>query len=582
MSDRWLNDSLDNVTRSTLPTLASRLAIGVLSGAAALVSLGWRVGSTWLCANAIAEIATWFASGPQRRHPTQTEAQRLIYLTAILWMNLVWAALAILFWMTGDPALRVGAMALLACQILHASLFNARSNALLTIVGGIPAICLVGLPLASMRGLGPFGYIAVAATAMMVGYLAHAALISRRNAQALEASRQAALDANEAKSRFLALMSHELRTPMTGVLGMAHALGAQPLSQVQQAQVDILVKSGELLLAQLNDILDLSKIEAGKLELESAPFDPAAVVETTVGLWRENAGAKGLDLGFTVRSGFEAASWVSGDAARLRQIVGNLIGNAVKFTDAGGIKVALEIRPQDAGQAGLVLSVADSGIGMSPEQLERLFTPFTQADRSIAGRFGGTGLGLSICRQLVVAMGGTLSVESLPGVGSTFTVRLGLPVAEAAEHPVDVGSAEPAPDLDGLEVLVVDDNAINRTVVATLLEPLGCRVSTAEDGERAIDHLARHRSDLVLLDIHMPGLSGVETLEIIRRRGLTAASTPIIALTADAMKEQVDGLMAAGFSGVESKPVNVARLVGLMAELVDQAAESGPIGLAAR
>lgn len=575
MSDRWLNETLDGVTRSTLPTLATRLAIGALSGAAAIASLGWRVGAAWLCANAVAEIATWFASGPQRRRPTQTTAQRLIYLAAILWMNLVWAALAVLFWTTGDPALRVSAMALLACQILHASLFNARSNALLAIVGGIPALCLVGLPLASMRGLGPFSYIAAAATAMMVGYLAHAALVSRRNAQALEASRQAALDANGAKSRFLALMSHELRTPMTGVLGMAHALAAQPLSDVQRDQVDVLVKSGELLLAQLNDILDLSKIEAGKLELDSAPFDPATVIEAAVGLWRESAGAKGLDLSFVVSSAFEAAPWVSGDAARLRQVVGNLIGNAVKFTDAGGIKVELEILPQDAGQAGLVLSVADSGIGMSPEQIERLFTPFTQADRSIAGRFGGTGLGLSICRQLVVAMGGTLSVESRPGAGSTFTVRLVLPLAEASE-PSLAHSDDPEADLSGLEVLVVDDNAINRTVVATLLEPFGCRVSTAEDGEQAIAFLGSHPADLVLLDIHMPGLSGVETLEIIRRRGLIPPSTPVIALTADAMKEQVDGLMAAGFSDVESKPVNVARLVGLMAELMDQADEEHP------
>jgi signal transduction histidine kinase/AmiR/NasT family two-component response regulator len=575
MSDRWLNQSLDGITRKTLATLGSRLLVGVSAALLAVYCLGWSIAAVWMTANVIAELATWFASGPQRRGAQQTNRQRVRYLVAIVWMNAVWASLAILFWQSGDAALRLCALALLACQMLHASIFNAQSNALLAIVGGTPAVTLVVLSALAVAGSGRFGPVFAVTAILMTAYIAHAAFVNRRNVQAVEASQAAALAANRAKSEFLALMSHELRTPMTGVMGMAHALAAHPLPAAQQRQVEVLISSGETLLTLLNDILDLSKIEAGKLELECAPFDPAASACRVRDLWRDAAEAKGLTLECATDA--EDELWIAGDDTRYQQIISNLVGNALKFTESGGVKIALSAQRTPNGDAELRLSVSDSGIGMSDEQMARLFHPFSQGDASVMRRFGGTGLGLSICRQLAAAMGGEITVSSRPDAGATFTLRLCAPVA-APPQPAVILAATSDRDLQGLRVLFVDDNEVNRLVGSTLLQPFGCVVDVAEDGVIAIERLAHFAADIVLLDIHMPRLGGVETLAAIRAQRLVADEAPIIALTADVLPDQVARLLAAGFDGVEAKPINPLRLIAcIAAALAARSASSGPV-----
>jgi two-component system, sensor histidine kinase len=559
----WLNESLDVVSRKTLPTLAARLAVGVVAGLMTIAYLGWRPGVVWSAANLTAETWTWFSSGPQRLHPHQSRRQRIWYLASIVWMNCVWSSLAIWFWMHGEPSLRICAVCLLACQMLHASIFNAQSNALVLAVGGIPAASLIGLCALDGGDLGRFRLMVAAAAVLMIAYLAKAASVSRANARALEASMAEAIAANQAKSEFLALMSHELRTPMTGVLGMASALATQPMPPDQKQQVEVLVKSGNALLTLVNDILDLSKVEAGKLDLEAEPFDLALCVAAVDDLWREAAKAKGL--AFECRIDAEDARWVVGDETRLRQVMTNLVSNALKFTQAGRVALAVALGPAGAdGRADLSIAVSDTGIGMSDAEQARLFRPFTQADASVTRRFGGTGLGLSICRRLVTAMGGDISVSSAPGEGSTFRVSVALAVASA---PPEAERADDVIDLQGLRVLFADDNEVNRLVGKTLLGAFGCEVATVDDGDAAVAYLAGAAVDVVLLDIHMPRVGGFEALARIRANGLVGRDVPVIALTADVLPQQVLRLKAAGFDGVESKPIDAMRLAQLIGAL---------------
>jgi CheY-like chemotaxis protein/anti-sigma regulatory factor (Ser/Thr protein kinase) len=308
----------------------------------------------------------------------------------------------------------------------------------------------------------------------------------------------------------------------------------------------------------LNDILDLSKIEAGKLELDVAPFDLRDLVDHVGVMWSETAREKGLALNLEIDP--STPDWVLGDVARVRQILLNLISNAVKFTDHGGVTVRV------ASVAGrIVLSVSDTGVGMTAEQRARLFSPFTQGDRSIARRFGGTGLGLTICRHLADLMGGEVAVESAPGEGSTFTVALPLP---AAENPTPSAPEESdGLDFAGVRVLVVDDNTVNQLVARAVLEAAGVSVLTADDGQAALDRLNAEPFDLILMDVHMPVMDGIEAVRRIRAGEAGRADMPIVALTADAMVGDAERLMAQGFDDAHPKPIRPGELLMAVARL---------------
>ncbi|MFZ5441427.1 MAG: ATP-binding protein [Myxococcota bacterium] len=364
-------------------------------------------------------------------------------------------------------------------------------------------------------------------------------------------AREAAVSANRVKSEFLANMSHEIRTPLNGILGMTQLLlDARPPPDTA-AMLEAVRSSGDTLLALINDILDLSKVEAGRMELESVPFSLRDVVERVVQTVRLRAAEKHLPVVLAWNDGVPAT--VQGDPTRVFQVLLNLAGNAVKFTESG--EVRLTVSP--AGRGRVRVAVSDTGIGIAPEGLARLFEPFVQVDGSITRRYGGTGLGLVISRRLAEQMGGKLSVQSLPGSGSTFTVEL--PLAETAAPPEALPAPEPGADEQtgaSLRVLVAEDNPVNALVARTLLVREGHEVTVVTTGSQAVQHTLEQRFDLVLMDVQMPDLDGLEATRRIRAAE-QGRRTPIWALTANAMKGDLEQCHEAGMDDFVSKPVEL-------------------------
>jgi signal transduction histidine kinase/CheY-like chemotaxis protein len=366
------------------------------------------------------------------------------------------------------------------------------------------------------------------------------------------AARDAAEQANVMKTQFLANMGHELRTPLNGVLGMAQVLGGDNLTVEQHERVEVIRTSGTALLTVLTDVLDLSEMESGRLQLDAAAFDMEALVRDACEVATTLAASKGITLKIEVEAGARGL-WM-GDPVRLRQVVYKLVSNGLKFTDAGEVKVSAA-----ATATGLCITVADTGIGMAPDLLPRLFGAFVQGEGGATRRFGGTGVGLAICRNLVELMGGAIEVESRAGHGSAFTVRLPLKHCETGADP---GAAMAGADLGPLRVLVAEDNETNQRVVRTVLNALGIDPVVVADGRAAVEAWARGGFDLVLMDIQMPVRDGIAATRDIRRleaeRGLTP--TRILALTANTMQHQVAEYAAAGMEGVVAKPIMIDRL----------------------
>jgi signal transduction histidine kinase/ActR/RegA family two-component response regulator len=382
---------------------------------------------------------------------------------------------------------------------------------------------------------------------------------------ALARSRDQATAANQAKSAFLAMMSHELRTPLNGVLGMAHALTTSPLDQRQRGYVEVIEGSGQSLLAILNDILDLSKIEAGRLEIEAITYPLTDLLHSIVALWDGPVAEKGLVL--TVE--FEhVPAWVVGDPTRLRQILTNLLSNALKFTDRGEIRLSVRYGVDQR----LRFEVTDTGAGMSPAVLARLFRDFSQGDASIGRKYGGTGLGLSISRRLCRMMGGDLEAESVEGSGSTFVGSIEAPAVTAR---VETADAETQTELPQLRILAVDDNASNRAVIEALLHALGLSVTLACDGADALNILRSVPTDLVLMDINMPVMNGLEALAAIRSGTAGDPCVRVVALTAEAMAGDGERYVAQGFDGHLSKPIQPTALVETLVEAVQSLSLSG-------
>jgi two-component system NtrC family sensor kinase len=387
-----------------------------------------------------------------------------------------------------------------------------------------------------------------------------------RTRDVAERARREAEAANQAKSTFLATVSHEIRTPMNGVLGMIEVLERQGLSAAQQGTVSTIRESGKALLSIIDDILDFSKIEAGRLELEAIPFSLSTLVTATLEAFRPQLIAKGLSLDAEIDAGSQDA--LIGDPTRVRQILSNLLSNATKFTEHGGVRVRVSTTALGESDTLATIAVADSGIGLSAEQLARLFEPFVQADSSITREFGGTGLGLSIVRRLAQIMGGDVAVESTPGAGSIFTVTLTLRAApadsplESLPKTIATASVNVGARSDGPRVLVVDDHPVNREVLVMQLKLLGIAADSAANGIDALAAWARTRYAAVLLDIHMPRMDGHELTRQLRAAEAKRddVRTPIVAVTADAMKGEEERCLASGMDAYILKPVSIERL----------------------
>ncbi|WP_334162921.1 ATP-binding protein [Phenylobacterium sp.] len=385
-----------------------------------------------------------------------------------------------------------------------------------------------------------------------------------------EAGELAAEAANAAKSTFLATMSHEIRTPLNGVLGMAQAMSADRLTAVQRERLSVIQQSGEALLAILNDVLDLSKIEAGKLELETIEFDLGEVVRGAHSAFTALANKKGLSFAVDIDA---ARGRYLGDPTRLRQILYNLISNALKFTEHGEVRVTAE-RHGDL----LEIAVADTGVGISGEGLARLFDKFDQLDSSTTRKFGGTGLGLAICHELAQLMGGEMAVESELGKGSRFILRI--PLERVGEARTAREYAPPAPNQRAalaLRVLAAEDNTVNQLVLKTLLHQLGVEPVVVDSGEAALAAWEGAQWDVILMDIQMPDMDGLTATARIREREKAAgrARTPIVALTANAMSHQVEQYLAAGMDGHVAKPIEAMALFQALVDATEGRAAVG-------
>ena len=568
-------DAVASVGRRRLSELPTRLVVAVIGGLVLGRLADGLTASCWLiavCVSQGVDVLAWRLAASWRR-PRVTGARFGLLAASVAQASVFYASFAALAWSLGGAGGQLFAIIWLSGSMLHAVVMIQAVRPL-CVASALPhAACAFGLAFhAAATGAAPgreAGVAVLTALVLFVGHLFGAARVIRRSEDDLLRARQVALvkqraaeAASQAKSTFLANMSHEIRTPLNGVIGMASALQAEELSEEVRRKVSIIADSGELLLGVLNDVLDVSKIESGKVSLDAAPFDLRVVLRRIEGLHGPRAREKGLLFG--VRLSADTAPYRMGDEHRLTQVLHNLVGNAIKFTGQGGI--ALKVSASEDG--GLRIIVKDSGPGMTPAQAASIFQPFVQADSSTTKTFGGTGLGLSIVKGLIEAMGGRVDVDTRLGGGATFEIDVPLAEAEAPAKRAAPGGGGAACRLDGCDVLVVDDNAVNRMVLSALLKPTGATVHVAEDGASAVRMAERRRFDLVLMDIQMPGMDGTEAARRIRadEAGRGLAPMPLIAASAHALSHEVEAFTRSGFDGYLAKPITVDSLAECLAK----------------
>jgi signal transduction histidine kinase/ActR/RegA family two-component response regulator len=498
------------------------------------------------------------------------------------------AAIAFM-WISGSAITRVCAIVLMMTCMMNL-LMQTYNNPRLFFVFVAPyaALSLIGagqLFLESFSRGTPWLSVSVLASAAFLLYFVRLGRrqLSAADGKLRDAERQAlergeaAEKASQAKSEFLASMSHEIRTPLNGVLGMAQALERAALSRSQRDQVQVIRDSAHTLLTILNDILDLSKIEAQKLTLEMIDFDLGDLARGGAATFASLAEAKGIGFSLEIADG--ASGRFRGDPVRLRQILCNLTSNALKFTAEGEIRVQID----HDGEA-ITIAVADTGIGMDPEQIDHLFEKFVQADSSTTRRFGGTGLGLAICRELCQLMGGEIWATSERGKGSTFTARaplqrVGAALADGVGDAVTDGPGAPG-GFGHVRILAAEDNATNRQVLRALLDQPGLELVLVENGQLAVDAWRRERWDLILMDIQMPEMDGMTAVDIIRsaEAAMGCPRTPIVALTANAFPHQINAYLAGGMDDFVGKPIMVDQLYETLGRVIEAAADSDSDG----
>jgi signal transduction histidine kinase/ActR/RegA family two-component response regulator len=505
--------------------------------------VGWPFALGWLATYAALQAFEYFVLG-RRRLPTAA-AVALLAANSIVFG--AYAAMGPL--RDGVWGLACG-VSLLCGALLNAALTSQKSKIAFLATMSPFVVYLIGMPFAALA-LGAQAYQALALAASGGLIVGSAWTIWRQAARALIAESEArarAEAADTAKSAFVAMVSHELRTPISAIMAGATEAGRTGSADARRSNLDLISSSARMMRALLDDLLDLSKIEAGKMGAEAVDFDLRRLTLETVRFWAPEARRKAL--AFRLEGAKRLPAWIRSDPTRLRQILNNLLSNALKFTEAGSITLSVAVRGER-----LALTVSDTGPGMSPEQLGRLFTAYDQAGDSVARTHGGTGLGLQISRELARLMGGDLTVTSAPGQGAAFTIDLPLRRADPVAALAETSEAS-----QGLRVLIADDHEVNRRAFSLILEPVCATVTVAEDGRQALDLLAQEPFDLVLMDLNMPRLNGMQATRTLRALPGPNQAVPVIALSASVSPAEQQACLAAGMSAFVMKPVEAQEL----------------------
>ncbi|HWE47501.1 MAG TPA: response regulator [Caulobacteraceae bacterium] len=567
--------------------LLTRVVIGCLIALSLNRLLGWNTVMPWLLIFLVAQLPEMLAFGPiisgkVERLPLW---RNLLGCVGVALNGVAFGALSIPLWNLEGMAGGVLSALVISAAMLNAVVGTPGSRVVLACALGPEVTYLVATPffmdfygasvlLQAVTGLGCLGFAGYAVTLWNV---LETSRRSEAEARTLaERKRAEAEAAGAAKSIYVATIGHELRTPISAMLAGSIELERAAKGSGLKAHATLIADAGRMMKTLLDDVLDHAKLDAGRMSMEATAFDLRAVVAQTARFWTAEARKKGLKL--RVEGAATLPRWVMGDPTRLRQIVNNLISNAVKFTEKGSVSLKLHAWPSADEGVAVRLQVIDTGPGMDREQLSRLFTPFGQGDASIARNHGGTGLGLVISRQLAQLMGGQLTAYSVKGKGSTFTLAVTLPVAEAPAVPEAANESAPRQPVDGraLRVLAADDHEINRRAVQLILQPLGAEIVPVTDGLQALEKARAEAFDIIVMDVRMPGMDGREASRRIRAEAGPNQHTPIIAVTADTDKVDMEACRAAGMDWFVGKPLEPQALVQTVAqalERVDQAAE---------
>ncbi|MNQ66502.1 Autoinducer 2 sensor kinase/phosphatase LuxQ [compost metagenome] len=596
----------------------------VMGGATALVfspMLGWRFSVTWVVLYTLiqfleAEVFAPVVAGKV----TEPTGWRGVYGDLVLILNAgFFGVMAVPLWIVGGAMGGVAASVLLSAGMINSVIMSAGSMRIFACTV-LPQLAIFALTPLFMARMGAAPHIVTAVSVAILSYTVFCLNTRKHLFRANRAETAARIEADRkrveaevamaSRGAFLAAVAHDLRTPISAILTGADELDRSDKSGSSRHQVALITDAGLMMKDLLDDLLDHARLDAGRMSIDSRDFDLRALLSQTARLWAGPARAKGLRL--RMEGARTLPQMVRGDAMRLRQVLNNLISNAMKFTDQGAITLRLNAWPDEHGAHVLLIDIADTGAGMTSAQLARLFTAFDQTAEGVAARFGGSGLGLSISRDLIELMGGRLTVRSTPGQGSTFTLSLILPRGAALDAPLatlapearatitrplrqpaaavpahipgvqadeaaapvasEPPSFEEAPPEASLRVLVVDDHAINRRAIQLILQSVDCEITMAEDGLAALEACEGSPFDVVFMDVRMPELDGRETTRRLRAGGGPNASVPVIAVTADTAPEDIAACTAAGMNYFVSKPLTPGALLGALSQVLEEAA----------
>ena len=559
--------------------LKTRIALALfIAGTACFLSKSlWP--AAWFGAVLVGQYIDWLVCRPIRLDPeiNPSSAYRVAMCATTSLNVVIFSGISAYLWMTAGEAGRLFAMIQVAGGLLHVSLHMHHMRALLLSAVIPHGLYFLGLPImGAILARQPQDLLIAIGGVLYMAHLIVAARQSSMTTRAMQeandearAERRKAEIASAAKSDFLAVVSHEIRTPMNAVISAANLLRRTRLDRQQREHVAMLLDAGDVLVGLLNDVLDFSKIEAGKMQLETADIDLREKIGSLVRLWEPKASANSVRLKVMISDRTPAR--IRTDPLRLQQMLFNLLSNAVKFTEHGTITLSVDWQ---AGPGRLVVSVADTGCGIPADRLANIFNSFEQVDAGTTRKYGGTGLGLAISRRLAELMGGQLTAESVEDKGSTFTLTLPVEVVEAA-IPEPKRRAVTSGSLAGKIILAADDHAVNRRILALLLEPHGCNLVLVENGVEAIEAAAGQRFDAILMDMQMPVMDGLEASAQIRLSDLNR-STPLIALTANAMDVHRAVWDATGVYAFLTKPIDPVLLAQTLAEACASVEDEAP------